>query len=202
MVTRVPLAAAGANRRGRGSTAELVGERWAFPGDMRPSFSARGVPTSPYRWTISIVGFRCMPTHIEGRTTDRLLTYGGAFNARSSRRAVNPASSRDPSRPKGDGDLLLGQLGGYLARGPIPIVGNVDLDNLLFVVGAGRAVRTATTEGDAFSRGGSWGVAWRCAVEDETAFHGWREQEGEQASEARGTIEGDAEEERSGGNVV
>ena len=48
----------------------------------------------------------------------------------------------------------------------------MDFDDFLFIVRARRAVRTATAKGDALARGWSWRVAWGCAVDDETAFHG------------------------------
>lgn len=69
----------GANRPGRGSTIELAGGSWACSGDKRPSFSARGAPTSLYISMISIVRFRCVPTHTEGRRPDRLLTMGSVL---------------------------------------------------------------------------------------------------------------------------
>lgn len=83
--------------------------------------------------------------------------------------------------------LLVSQLRSYLTGCPVPVVGRVDLDDLLLIVRAGRAVRTATAKGDALAGGGSWRVAGGGVVKDETAFHGCGGGPAERgAGEARG----------------
>lgn len=87
----------------------------------------------------------------------------------------------------------------------------MDLDEFLLIVRAGGTVRTTAAKGDALASGGPWGVAWRRAVADETAFHGYergpeereRERDRERrAGEARGRIERDTEKKRSERIVV
>ena len=93
---------------------------------------------------------------------------------------------------------LVSQFGGNLAGRPVPVVGNVDLDDLLLVVRTGGTVRTAAAKGDALASGWSWRVAGGGgAVKDETALHGCGEEDEKEVSEARGRRGKSYTEERS-----
>ena len=93
----------------------------------------------------------------------------GALYVEGSRLIEGPVTG--PKSP-GVRYSLVSKFGSYLARSSVPIVGLVDLDDLLFIVRAGGTVGAATAKGDALASGGTWGVAWRRGVEDKTAFHG------------------------------